>query len=111
MFEDGSEAVHSKMRESLKSQEELDLPLRPTSGIGYKVVHGEQDNLWNKGFPQGVAYSAFLSVLYLRGLKLLPSLLMYADDGLLYSNEPFDEDKFRSELSLLGLELSESKCK
>jgi len=81
--------------------------------LSYRVLHSDEDNIWNKGFPQGVAYSAFLSVLYLKGLRL-PSgqkLLMYADDGLIYSDSPINKDAFIEELKKLGLEVSPSKCK
>jgi len=66
-----------------------------------------------KGFPQGAAISAFMSVLYLRNLNLPPGvhLTMYADDGLLSSDVPFDPALFELELLKLGLELSPSKCK
>lgn len=66
-----------------------------------------------KGFPQGASISAFLSIMLLsmvhppRGVKLL----MYADDGLLYSNEKFDPIEFEKELDSLGLKLAHNKCR
>jgi hypothetical protein len=56
----------------------------------------EVHELRYKGFPQGVAYSAFLSVLHLRSLNL-PGLLMYADDGLVYSDAPINVNKVKNE--------------
>jgi hypothetical protein len=63
----------------------------------------------DKGLPQGAAPSTTLSLLALvpwyralndKGIKLL----MYADDGFLYSDEPFEP--FPPD----GLEFAEGKC-
>lgn len=66
-----------------------------------------------RGFPQGGSISAFMSVLYLSGVKLPAGqeLLMYADDGLISSDEPFDPSDFKDSLKALGLEVSEAKCR
>jgi len=66
-----------------------------------------------KGFPQGAAMSAFMSILYLADIKLPEGvhLTMYADDGMVSSDQPFDESVLISELERLGLAISPAKCK
>jgi len=51
--------------------------------------------LQNRGFPQGAAYSPFLAAFSLgeRSPPEFARLLMYADDGLLYSNRPFQSSE------------------
>lgn len=69
------------------------------------------------GFPQGAAYSPLVSVMYLRDLgdkmKLLGhKLIMYADDGVVFTNDPIAcQDDLKRLLSELWLELAEDKCK
>jgi len=72
----------------------------------------EETALGTRGFPQGAAISAFMSVLYLRNIKLPEGvhLTMYADDGLISSDQPFDPEVFISQLHELGLDISPSKC-
>jgi hypothetical protein len=43
---------------------------------------------WERGFPQGAGISPFLSIIALTitGDPAFANLLMYADDGLFYSN-------------------------
>jgi len=66
-----------------------------------------------KGFPQGAAMSAFMSILYLAQIKLPDGmhLTMYADDGMVSSDQPFDESVLILELERLGLAVSPAKCK
>jgi len=89
----------------------------PSSEIKGEVMKGRRidnaESLRYKGFPQGAAMSAFLSVLYLRDIKLPKgaNLIMYADDGLIYSDEPFNWVEFQDELKALSLDLNMSKCR
>lgn len=74
-----------------------------------RIVHMVQESSLDKGLPQGAAPSTTLSLLVLvpwakelekRGIKLL----MYADDGFLYSDVPFEPFPPK------GLEFAEEKC-
>lgn len=67
-----------------------------------------------KGFPQGGAHSAILSVLSLRDLKFTRGVqpLMYADDGLLFSDWSKDLSKEAKEsFERCGAEVNDSKSK
>lgn len=63
------------------------------------------------GFPQGANVSPFLSICLLNLLKL-PSncnIIMYADDGLIYSNTRFTEESIVGSFEALGVEVSREK--
>jgi hypothetical protein len=67
---------------------------------------------YKTGFPQGAPVSPFLSILLLKLLKVPKDvkLIMYADDGLLYSDREFSPSDFSSSLGDLDLSLSPDKC-
>lgn len=67
-----------------------------------------------KGFPQGAAISPLLSILLLitPNTHKLPAgshILMYADDGLIYSDTPFDEKEIERFFQGFGIKLSAPK--
>jgi len=73
------------------------------------IVHIVPENSLDKGLPQGAAPSTTLSLLVLSPWydilkKKGINLLMYADDGFLYSDKPFEP------LAPPGLEFAEEKC-
>lgn len=63
------------------------------------------------GFPQGGNVSPFLSIIQLamKGSPKFADLLMYADDGLFYSNKKFTEEDVVGWFEDLGLPLSMDK--
>jgi len=67
-----------------------------------------------KGFPQGGATSPLLSIMVLNTLNPTPlpphcNLLMYADDGLVYSDQAFKEEVVSEHFKGLGIEIAPEK--
>lgn len=67
-----------------------------------------------KGFPQGSAISPLLSIMLMQTPnehKLLEytNLLMYADDGLVYSYKKFDPQDVKDYFKGFGIEIAEEK--
>jgi hypothetical protein len=66
--------------------------LKPGTPSKRYSMAGRQQHEWEKGFPQGASISPFLSVLSLTALRpKFADIIMYADDGIFYSDEPFEE--------------------
>jgi retron-type reverse transcriptase len=67
-----------------------------------------------RGFPQGAAISPLLSILSLTRPNKSPlpkgvEIVMYADDGIVYSDRPFTEEVVREYFGGYGIELSPEK--
>jgi hypothetical protein len=64
-----------------------------------------------KGFPQGANISPFLSILQLvwKDAPKFANLLMYADDGLFYSDNEFTAEQVKAHFDKLLLEISPEK--
>lgn len=64
------------------------------------------------GFPQGANFSPFLSILSLGSLKpYFADILMYADDGLIFSDSEFSEKQVSLFFEKMGLVIAPSKSK
>lgn len=63
------------------------------------------------GFPQGASTSAFLAVVLTSMLKLPKgkSIIMYADDGLIYSNKPISPGPLIKRLESIGVKINLDK--
>jgi hypothetical protein len=80
----------------------------------YAEIDSLRDDEYRKkggGFPQGANLSPFLSILSLniRGQPTFARLLMYADDGIFYSDEPFTEEQVVEHFRALGQEVALDK--
>lgn len=80
----------------------------------YAEIDTLRDDEYRKkggGFPQGANLSPFLSILSLniREQPGFANLLMYADDGMFYSDEPFTEDDVVNHFRALGQEVALEK--
>lgn len=64
-----------------------------------------------RGFPQGANVSPFLSICLLNLLNgpNFGNILMYADDGLIYSDKKFDERLVWGLFEGIGIEISQEK--
>lgn len=92
---------------SLFEEEILDKPLE----IIKPVVEPLHPLLKQRGFPQGAAISPLLSTQYLRFLVLPKGvfLIMYADDGILYSNREITMEEVVEIFKSLDLEVNIEK--
>lgn len=65
-----------------------------------------------KGFPQGANTSPALSVIALSDFgtpEIKAKRVMYADDGIWYSNDEISEDDIRMKMEEMKVELNEEK--
>jgi hypothetical protein len=64
-----------------------------------------------RGFPQGANISPFLSICLLNLLNgpAFGNILMYADDGLIYSSKKFDASEVSRMFEGIGIEVSPEK--
>jgi hypothetical protein len=118
------EVLESNPPADLEIDDELDAEMLAMAMLEGSEIEYEKDSVNReiedklasqryKGFPQGAALSAFMSILYLAQIKLPEGihLTMYADDGMVSSDQPFDEGILVAELERLGLSISPAKCK
>lgn len=71
----------------------------------------EQQYPKERGVPQGAGASPFLSICLLADLKLpgFCDIIMYADDGLVYSSRKFSSEDVKASFGALGVEINEVK--
>lgn len=81
--------------------------------VGEKATRGRnnRETYLPTGFPQGANISPFLSIMQLthEPAPLFAKILMYADDGLFYSDKPFSPRKVAEHFREMGLCIAPEK--
>jgi len=88
------------------------IPARPAENRDYVPGdHNKGKYILPKGFPQGANISPFLSIVQLAMGRpaQFAQLLMYADDGVFYSDNEFTGEQVEQYMSQLGLSVAPDK--
>lgn len=114
-LQDGSIPMEQTIYSQYPGMEQIPIGMlhtTPWAAMGM-AGFGHIGSIAKVGYPQGAAISPLLSTLMLRHLKVKPEweLIMYADDGIIYSEEPIDEREVEDMFRDLGLELNRAKSR